>query len=100
MSRSTYIYVVQAKQSSWTDEGELIAAFTVKHELCSWLYWRYDKNITVKRTEDGPVTGNASKTADMELTPLIQQGYEQMRSRWERTAPQFRTKEPPPPPAT
>ena len=97
MARSSYIYVVQAKQSDWNAEGALIAAFTVKHELCNWLYWRYDKNVTVKRTEDGPTHGNSSMTADMELAPLIQQGYEQVLARWERTLPQFRTEEPPPP---
>lgn len=94
MARSEYVYVVEKVTMSGS---LLIAAFTVKHEMCTWLYRRYDRDVTVTRMEDGPFKGNASKCSRMELAPLVQQGYEQMLSRWERALPQLRSADPPPP---
>ena len=83
MARSENVYVVQ-DDSRWSDPGTVLAAFTVKHELCTWLYKRVSKELYVTRVADGPVGGDASKTSHMDLTPLIWQGYVQCHSQWER----------------
>lgn len=63
----------------------LIAAFTVKHELATWLYQRYDKDVVVTRIEDGPFGGDASKTSEMDNGQLLQQGFLQEWWKWDRT---------------
>lgn len=93
MARSENVYVVQ-ENSSGLDPDMLIAAFTVKHELCTWLYRRYDRNIYVTRVQDGPTGGDASRLTNMPVDDLIRQGYEQDLARWRRTLPEYRGKEP------
>lgn len=92
MARSSSIYVVTKPLSN-----HLLAAFTVKHELATWLYLRYDKDVTVTRMGDGALGGDASKLTNMPVRPLARQGYEQAHARWERTVPQYRGEEPQPP---
>jgi hypothetical protein len=56
MSRSTYVYVVESVEA---DCSEVKAAFTVKHELETWLRRRGEQdgndlhNLYVTRLQDG-----------------------------------------------
>lgn len=96
MARSQYVYVVEKSRGAG-QFSQLIAAFTVKHELATWLYRRHDKDVYVTRLEDGPVGGDASRQADIPAGDLVQQGYEQVLARWERTLPKYRGEKPQPP---
>lgn len=50
MARSQYIYVVEEQHNSG---DRLVAAFTVKHELVTWLKMNTGWNYTVTRLRDG-----------------------------------------------
>lgn len=91
MSRSDNVYVVEKRTMSGS---MLIAAFTVKHELATWLYQRYDKDVVVTRMEDGPFGGDASKTSEMDTGQLLQQGYLQEWWKWDRRQEEFKGEEP------
>lgn len=91
MARSENVYVVQDR------EDMVVAAFTVKHELCTWLYRRYDKNVYVTRVEDSPVGSSNSKQTNMPIEPLVEQGYRQDLAGWKRSLPEFRGVKPEPP---
>lgn len=94
MARASNVYVVT---KVFCDHSELIAAFTVKHELATWLYRRYDRDVCVTRMEDSPVGGDASKLTEMEVAPLVEQGYKQDLYWWNRSLPEFRGECPKPP---
>lgn len=59
MARSAYIYVVT------TYRDDLVVAFTVKHELQSWLDQRPTEHYQVWRMSDG---ARRSPVLDTELT--------------------------------
>lgn len=63
MSRSTYIYTVQ------DDEGVVIGAFTVKHELKTALekHWEIEGLVRVTRTRDGEIGPRAQR---VEMNPI------------------------------
>ncbi|MFC4373286.1 hypothetical protein ACFO5K_04155 [Nocardia halotolerans] len=62
MARSTYIYVV-------TDGLGVISAFTVKHELVSWLRRNPAPSHRVTRVNDGPHSG--TRITDIDITELL-----------------------------
>lgn len=73
MARSTYVYVVE---KDWDDGHEVVAAFTVKHELVRWLkrntmqvgyktFWEF----RVKRVRDGVSSENT--ITDMSVAELL-----------------------------
>ncbi len=62
MARSTYIYVV-------TDGRDVVAAFTVKHELVSWLRAGRAPSLSVTRVNDGAHSGNFATVLD--ITELL-----------------------------
>lgn len=92
MARSTNVYVVRNL------DRYLLAAFTVKHELATWLYRGGHRDVIVHRVEDGPRGGVESKVTEMEVSPLLWQGYQQSLYWWNRTLPEFRSGECPEPP--
>lgn len=94
MSRSDYVYVVEYRNMSGS---LLVAAFTVKHELCTWLYRRASKDgLHVTRVPDGSTVGDGAKIAEMDIAPLIEQGYQKAHRLWCRTLPEYRGEEPQP----
>lgn len=68
MSRSSYVYVV-----TWAPSGGLIAAFTVKHELKTWL----DKRSAVSRLA---ITRLRDGSFDTEPVELDRETLEPVRS--------------------
>lgn len=67
MARSSYVYTVQRY-------GSVVAAFTVKHELISWLHWQerqhpHDFQVahTVLRMSDGGYNGLPQALSIQEL---------------------------------
>lgn len=59
MARSSYIYVVRD-----AIDGELITAFTVKHELARWLDARSSKFLITRIHDGGQVHGRPPVTLD------------------------------------
>lgn len=94
MARSDYVYIVEY----WNMSGRIIlAAFTVKHELATWLYRRKYKNgLRVTRVPDGSTAGDGAKITEMDIAPLIEQGYQKAHRLWCRTLPEYRGEEPQP----
>lgn len=52
MARSQYIYIVR-DTSIPCDYGDIVAAFTVKHEALSFVKKRGDKDLRMSRLNDG-----------------------------------------------
>lgn len=60
MARSSFIYTVQDRQ------GGIVAAFTVKHELASWLEHQDDALLQLTRVRDG---GHRMNDQPVQLNP-------------------------------
>ena len=57
MARSSYIYLVCHDAPATPDGPHVVAAFTVKHEMLSWMErctHRYKDEFNVYRTRDNP----------------------------------------------
>jgi hypothetical protein len=75
MTRSKYIWVVQRPQTR-----TLVAAFTVKHELASWLKRhpkRQNAGLTFIRVRDGQDNPDATEVSQGELLCMAGSGTEQ-----------------------
>ncbi|MFD6400733.1 hypothetical protein [Nocardia sp. NPDC060249] len=66
MARSTHIYVVTIVGGGWQ---EIAAAFTVKHELVTWLRANPATDYRVTRLNDGAHTGN--HITELDITELL-----------------------------
>lgn len=89
MARSDYVYVV-------TKEKDVLAAFTVRHELASWMYRRCDQDVTVSRVSDGLTGGDSSRIAYVDPAELRHAGYLKALRNWERSLPEHRGPKPEP----
>lgn len=64
MARSSYVWVVQSPS------GEVVNAFTVKHELASWLEGR-ESQYLVTRVRDGALNPELTQLNPHTLEPAL-----------------------------
>lgn len=66
MARSTYIYIVE---EHWDDGHRIVAAFTVKHELVTWLTRNTGRDFRVIRVNDG--ISSVERITQMDIKELL-----------------------------